>query len=560
MKKVFLILVIALAFFLRVYKLGSYPVGFLWDEAALGYNAFSILRTGRDEYGQLLPLIFKSFGDYKPGFYVYLTVPSILVFGLNEFAVRLPSALLGSLTVMVFYFLVKESLRKGFTQIGKRIGADLFPIICSVLLAISPWHIMFSRGAWELNVMLFEFVFGFYLLAKYFNNKKNNFLIFSILFFILTLFTYQSAKFLLPLLLAGYLFFNRDAINPEIRRRVYFGTRILVLIFIMFNFWTVTSGKAGRVKAMSIFSYPRSPEEEERFLVQDGGNHLVYNFFHGNPVFFVRSVLGRYFNHFSGKFLFITGDWSNQRNGVSYQGVMYYIDLVFLLAGLAALFAKKRTSLDNFILFWLLIAPLPAALTRDDISSVRSFTMVIPLIYITAVGVVNAFNAFKKNVVLRGFCYTLYAICYLLLLIRFLDLYFVHDPKYTSENRLYGYKQTIDYITPLVSQKNKIVFTNKYGQPYIFYLFYSKYDPGKYQVFAKLKENPWGDVGEIERIGNVEFRKIYFPDDRANENSLFIGDEFDLPLKDIVEQENIYFLKEIKFLNGKTAFRMVETK
>ena len=105
MKKIALIFIFALALFLRIYKLGSCPVGFLWDEAALGYNGYSILKTGRDEYGKFLPIIFKSFGDYKPGLYVYLTVPSIAIFGLTEFSTRLPAAIFGSLTVLLIYFL-----------------------------------------------------------------------------------------------------------------------------------------------------------------------------------------------------------------------------------------------------------------------------------------------------------------------------------------------------------------------------------------------------------------------------------------------------------------------
>ena len=93
---------------LRLINLGSVPQGFTWDEAALGYNAYSIIKTGRDEFGKFLPLIFKSFGDYKPGVYVYTAVPTIAVFGLSEFATRLPSALAGIMAIYSVYLLVKN--------------------------------------------------------------------------------------------------------------------------------------------------------------------------------------------------------------------------------------------------------------------------------------------------------------------------------------------------------------------------------------------------------------------------------------------------------------------
>ena len=93
------VLIIILAFFLRFYRLGSNPPGLYWDEAAFGYDAYSLAKTARDHHGQFLPLFFESFGDWKLPGYFYLLIPSVKLFGLSEFAVRLPSALLGFLTV-----------------------------------------------------------------------------------------------------------------------------------------------------------------------------------------------------------------------------------------------------------------------------------------------------------------------------------------------------------------------------------------------------------------------------------------------------------------------------
>src|SRR3989344_1238336 len=101
--KYFLFLILTFASILRLWNLGGNPPHLTPDEAAVGYNAYSILKTGRDEYGEFLPIIFKSFGDYKPGLYVYLTVPSVAILGLNEFAARLPSAFFGIISVFLIY-------------------------------------------------------------------------------------------------------------------------------------------------------------------------------------------------------------------------------------------------------------------------------------------------------------------------------------------------------------------------------------------------------------------------------------------------------------------------
>ena len=107
-----LLLITFLGLGLRLFRLADRPLGFTWDEAALGYNAFSLLKTGRDEHGQILPVVFKSFGDYKPGLYIYFTVPSVALLGLNEFAVRLPSALFGTLLIPVIFLLTYKLFKK----------------------------------------------------------------------------------------------------------------------------------------------------------------------------------------------------------------------------------------------------------------------------------------------------------------------------------------------------------------------------------------------------------------------------------------------------------------
>src|SRR3989344_3324808 len=96
-----LFLIIILAAFLSFYQLGKNPRSLNWDEASNAYNAYSILKTGHDEYGKFLPRTFKSFGDYNLALSVYPLVPSIGLFSLNEFAIRFPSALFGVLTVLV---------------------------------------------------------------------------------------------------------------------------------------------------------------------------------------------------------------------------------------------------------------------------------------------------------------------------------------------------------------------------------------------------------------------------------------------------------------------------
>src|SRR3990167_393103 len=153
-KTVLLGFIIVLASFLRFYNLGVNPPSLTWDEVAWGYNAYSLGIDGKDEHGRFLPLNYlESFGDFKPPLYAYLDVIPVKIFGLNEFAVRFPSAILGSLTVLLTYFLTKRI----FWQSERK---NLYGLTSAFILAISPWHIMLSRAAFEANVATFFIVLG----------------------------------------------------------------------------------------------------------------------------------------------------------------------------------------------------------------------------------------------------------------------------------------------------------------------------------------------------------------------------------------------------------------
>ncbi|MCJ7804130.1 glycosyltransferase family 39 protein [Patescibacteria group bacterium] len=544
-KNWFLILILLLAAFLRLYRLGSDPPSMHWDETAIGYNAYSILKTGRDEYGKLLPLIFKSFGDYKPGLYIYLAVPPIALFGLNEFAVRLPSAMIGVLTVWLTFQFVLLLFKKKQPALWS-----------SFALAISPWHLQFSRGAWEANLALFlalAGVFGFLKAEK----KKIGWLYLSVILFGIALFAYQSSKMFIPLIILGLMMCFWKKIKTLPLKHLFISAAIILTMAVPI-YLSVFSGAGGRLKVMSIFSYPRNEGEIKQILKEDNNNKFFFSLFHTEPLAISRGILERYFNHFSGRFLFFEGDWSNARHNVPYAGVCYYFDLFFLLAGVYWLI-RQNSAGSKFIWLWLLISPLPAALSRDQIQAVRALNMVLPLMVIIGCGMYQVYLWLKnQRKYIFILCSLFFVLFYLWNFAYYLDQYYIHYPRQSSQYWQYGYKQLINKISPIKNNYERIIFTSDYGQSYIYWLFYTKYSPLNYQGQAKLTENPWGDVGRIEKLDNIEFREIYWPSDRSLAKSLFIGTEEQLPLKDI-DPNQARILEEIKFLNGQIAFRVVET-
>src|SRR3990172_2196276 len=186
-------LVVLLAFFLRVNKVTEVPPSLNWDEVSIGYNAYSILKTGKDEWGEFLPLHFKSYGEYKLPAQIYASIPAIAIFGLNEFGVRITAVIYGALTILLLYFLAKELFD------NKWIG-----LMSAFFLAISPWHIQLTRASFESSFSVFWIVMGVWFLVKSFKNPK--WLIMSVVPFAISIYTYNSARIFTPLFLVSMLF------------------------------------------------------------------------------------------------------------------------------------------------------------------------------------------------------------------------------------------------------------------------------------------------------------------------------------------------------------------
>jgi 4-amino-4-deoxy-L-arabinose transferase-like glycosyltransferase len=538
-----LILILLLAALLRLWKLGSIPPSLTSDEASLGYNAYSILKTGRDEYGKLLPIIFKSFGDYKPGFYVYLTVPFVAVLGLTEFAVRFPSAIAGIISVFLVYLIA-----------GQLFKNRKLSLISAFVMTIAPWAIYLSRGAWEVNVSLTLTLLGIYLFFKAFENQK--LLILSALSFALTFITYQGAKLStgLVLLILAILYWKEIL---RINRKYLIGGIITGILISLPIILSLFQGQTGRLSVFSIFSYERPKEYTQAILNQgkESVGNLNYYLFHSETLNYARGIMTRWFNHFSGRFLFFEGDWQNPRHTAPYQGVLLMSDLVILVLGLFALIKLGSKKEYLFIWFWLLLSSLPAILSRDQVHAVRSFNMVIPLVLILSLGWLKLLESPKKWILL-------FIPLFLGSTTYFLDAYFVHLPKHDSQKWQYGYKQIVETTIPIQDNYEKIKVQQSFAQPYIYFLFYGKYDPAKYQERAKLTENEnKGDVGFVEKIDNIYFVPINWSADREEKGTLLVADLINISYEDAKDENRFKLIKEIKYLNGYvTAFRIIEVK
>jgi len=240
--KTILFAIIFLAAILRFYNISNLPPSLGWDEAALGYNAYSLSIDGRDEFGRRLPLDYlESFGDFKPPMYSYLALIPVKLFGLNEFGVRFPSALFGTISVLLTFFVVREVFRN-----------DGLALLSSLFLAISPWHIMLSRGAFEANVASFFIILGtlLFLIAL---KRKPVFLVFSAVSFALSLYTFNSARVFVPVFTMTLgLIFLKELL--KIKKELVLSIIVGVIILIPLANFLFSSQASLRYKEVNIFS------------------------------------------------------------------------------------------------------------------------------------------------------------------------------------------------------------------------------------------------------------------------------------------------------------------
>lgn len=469
-KKFILLTIIVLAIFLRLYKLGSAPTSLYWDEASLGYNAYSILKTARDEHGVFMPLTnFGAFGDYKPPGYIYAAVPSIFTFGLSEFAVRFPSAFFGVLTVIVTYFLAK-----------KLFEVEFIALTSTFFLAISPWHLQFSRAAFEANMALFFSTLGIYLFLKF--TKKPFYLIMSGASFVVAMYTFTGQRLFVPviaILLAG--FFSKE-ISKNYKTVIAAITLAAILFWPLFKFTTSTMEGRLRFDEVTIFK-DLDPINNSISYRQDDNFSFFSNLIHNRRFFYSREYLINYFDAFNPAFLFTKGD-VNPRLSVQSIGQLYYFDLPMLLAGVYFLFSKKQ-KYRFLIIGWLLISPLGQATARETPHALRMVHILPTYQLISAYGLYQlmALVKFKKVITIALIVLISASLFY------YLHMYYFHYLQQYSGEWQFGYKEAIKAIAPIYNDYDRVIVTGDLGRPYIYFLFYLKYDPTKYQNNSKVTRN-----------------------------------------------------------------------
>ncbi|PIY80089.1 MAG: hypothetical protein COY80_04665, partial [Candidatus Pacebacteria bacterium CG_4_10_14_0_8_um_filter_42_14] len=473
------ILLFSVAVFFRTYKITGNPPGLYWEEVALGYDAYSLLKTGADHHGNVLPIIaLESFGDWKPALYAYLIIPFITLFDLGSLAVRLPSMLAGISIVIGSYFFAK--------RLGQR------PLVSMAVAAIAPWAIHFSRAGWESHVSAAFIFWGLYCGVQSVGKKlKFGWALASVILLGLSLYTYHAARIIVPLLAVGLIVYVFAILRKnKISTKKFFtenliklvGLTVVVLLLITPFLQNLNSpALLQRGKETSIFT-DISVIEESNTLRENSGYSLLSRVLYHRYVLFGKEILKNYSSHFNLDFLFISGD-KQPRHSPQFFGHLYHIEFIFPIFGIVSWY-KKRSAEKSLVVFWLLVSIIPGSITYASPHALRMLAGFPVFVLLIASGIEYLYEQYKAWLgpsykrLLPFFVLAVIGV-YSVELASFWRHYTkIYTIEYASEWQV-GYKEMIAKLNIAMQAHPELpVFVSRdMGRPAMYYWFYSKTDP-----------------------------------------------------------------------------------
>ncbi len=480
-------IITASALCLRLFNLGQLPAIMHRDELAIAYNAFSIIETGKDEWGTPWPLVFKSFGDYKLPVMVYSTALGIKLFGLNQFGARFMAALLSSLAVPLAYFFVKELFR------SRRLA-----LMVSLLLAFSFWHLHNSRNIYEPVVSLTFTIPSYWALFK--AAKAGRYLWVSLFFFWFSIWIYNTALIIFVPLFLSWLVYSWKNFSSRLKKVWLLGFLAMLVIVLSYVYLTmgITSGKSQTTIFFSQQLVDENKARLHRFWISgvplypilvngERTMQIVYHFYQS------------YVMAFSPVYLFFSGGNNSWHNLTRIDlGDINPVLLPLALMGLVFLIKEIKKPASVFLLLLLVLAPLPSALTVDSPNTNRLIDLHFIVEIMAAVGFVLAMQQIKSR--LRPAMMTLTAFAYLVLTAQFLSRYFLIYNKSLHPDWHEGFDQLMKRVDLEKGNYDQVIVDTQVPAAYIYYAFYAQYPPEKLQQLPSVSTNNFNRLNQIDNI------------------------------------------------------------
>jgi hypothetical protein len=451
-------------------------------------------------------------------------------------------------------------------------SSEVMPLLSALLLALSPWHIQFSRIAFEANIGVTVNIWAVTLFLA--GLRKKIFFPFSAALFGIGMYAYHSQRIFLPLLLCLLLivYWKKLICKENVKAlsvSAIVGLLIVIpLVPVLFNKSAMLRlrGTSSFTDQTNLLSRGIDKIEIDRKLGDTLGELLD-----NRRIVWMKTIASGYLSHFSLKWLFLTGD--NPRHHAPDMGLLYFWELPFLLFGIYALLRLRNYELTTKLLLgWLFIAPIAASPTTGLPHAIRTLVFLPVFQIFTAFGILSVINwiinnkSFDKlrtgqkavnskqncflspaHCPLSSVLFLLFSVFIIFNIVYYLVMYFSVMNRENSEYWQYGYKEAVAYTESVKDKYEKIVVSTGLEQSYMFFLFYTKYDPVAYLAGGGTNSGSFAEVKN--KFDAYEFRIIDWSKEKRDGSILYVGAPGDMPHGNIAN---------IKFLNGKPAIEMAD--
>lgn len=518
MKYVIPVLIFVLAVFLRFYNLASIPNGLQQDETSIGYNAYSVALTGKDEYGIKTPLYFKAFGEYKLPGIIYGSVIPIKIFGLTPFGVRFFSALTGALTIPVIYWFILNLFHKDSKNVKE--APTTLASIGALFLALNPWHIHFSRGAFEVTPALFFLTLGATLFLWGVQKEKTFYAVLGILSLMISVYTYNITRVLAPVLLVYLIASNAGKFTFKKFFLPVFITSVVALLPFIFSI--SSSGGLNAARGTLIFSS----------AVVQAGLLEFRSYVISLPPIFTKLFFNMWFltlwqyiqnlaKYVSVEFFFLSGP-THGNHGIGNNGLFYLFDLPLIIAGIVYLYRIKIRQ-AKLLITWIIATMAIASLTREVPQATRSFFLIVPLVILSSCGFVwfarktRELKRALRLATIGGFFFSV-----VFMLSWYFTSYYVRFPVAYAKSWRSEDKSVSEFISSHKDEYDRILIDSGSGFMYTSYLFYSGFPPDLFQSTVIRSPDDNEGFSRVLSFGNVQIRDIDWAADFAKPRTLII--------------------------------------
>ena len=526
--KLILIALIVTGFLIRTVAIGTNPVSLYWDEASIGYEAYSVGQTGQDMHGNSwLQAIFPAYGDFKAPVYIWLTSLTEKIWGPAPLAVRLPSAILGTLTIYTL-FLIATHLS----------GQSVTGLFSAAALTFLPWHIQFSREGFEANAAVFFVSLCLYFALKSgreFDWRKNTL---SSLFGLMAVYTYFSARIVVPLMIIlTFIWFGKSIRQAAANLVLWAGIFIFGCIPLYLSPYAAAANQI-RLSADNITQNQAGILYSNALSASDSFSWYG-KLLHHRYIYLTKELIGNMASHFNADYLFFTGD-SNQRHSAGITGLMLPMILPIFILGFLAVVKQGKIGLYLFGL-WLIFL-LPASVPREVPHALRSLNAVIPMSIILGLGASGLMHWSRGNK-RQKIVLTVYGA--LLAVNFFVYTAYLHQQYPAKSNLAWqdGYPQLAGYIADQNDRHDyDYIVVTPGDRLFLYVLFYGHYQPESLQADLTLNQKDPLDFS-VKQFGKITLRPIVWADDiRGPSRSLLIGNPGDfppgVPIKDTITDTN----------------------